>query len=239
MALLKALGHDNQPAELRADEDKNLKVVTYDESARSELLFSGYVDWAQNEDALKYIDIQLDTVHFPALAILSVRNGSSEVDLAVSVGTMRACRISTSPAGAVAVTPSAGTDTFTAADHKLRVGDAITFAGAGGGVTAGVTYYVISVADANTFQISTTRGGAAFNVADNTANTCTIAFEFFEYAKFTVPKYASASSTATVQGLKEVIIEGYPNTLGGCRIYFAKSVAIAAGFEVYVEIRKA
>jgi hypothetical protein len=62
--------------------------------------------------------------------------------------------VSTLAAGGV--TASAATDTFTRAAHGLRVGDPVVFSGltGGAGITAGTTYYVVSVPSANTFKVS-------------------------------------------------------------------------------------
>jgi hypothetical protein len=62
--------------------------------------------------------------------------------------------VSTLAAGGV--TASAATDTFTRAAHGLRVGDSVVFSGltGGAGITAGTTYYVVSVPSANTFKVS-------------------------------------------------------------------------------------
>jgi hypothetical protein len=62
--------------------------------------------------------------------------------------------VSTLAAGGV--TASAATDTFTRAAHGLRVGDSVVFSGltGGAGITAGTTYYVVSVPTVNTFKVS-------------------------------------------------------------------------------------
>jgi energy-converting hydrogenase Eha subunit G len=62
----------------------------------------------------------------------------------------------------VSVTGVATTDIFTATAHNFVNTDQVVFSSitGGAGITAGVAYYVIS-ATTNTFQVSTTSGGAA------------------------------------------------------------------------------
>jgi parallel beta-helix repeat protein len=80
----------------------------------------------------------------------------------------------TASTATVSVVGVVATDVFTAIDHGLVIGDAMTFTGTGGGVVVGTVYYVVATTT-NTFQISDTRGGAAFDVVDTTANVATLA----------------------------------------------------------------
>jgi hypothetical protein len=62
--------------------------------------------------------------------------------------------VSTVAAGGV--TAVAATDLFTRASHGLRVGDSVVFSAltGGAGITAGTTYYVVSVPTSGTFKVS-------------------------------------------------------------------------------------
>lgn len=66
----------------------------------------------------------------------------------------------------------------TAAGHLLRAGEAVTFSTTGSlptGLTAGATYYVIATGlTADTFQVSTTLGGAAVNTSGSQTGTHTL-----------------------------------------------------------------
>lgn len=129
--------------------------------------------------------------------------------------------------------------TFTCTDdHGLSIGDAIVFSGDGGGVTAGNVYYVIATSTTKVFQVSTTRGGSAFNVdADNETNTFHIVDEFFALTSFDIPKFSAGTTTAPVAGLVSKVITGFGHY--GGRINFEKSAATAAAFFAYAEIRRA
>ena len=68
---------------------------------------------------------------------------------------------------------------FTA--HGLSVNDMVVFTTTGAlptGVTAGTTYFVITVVDANSFQFSATKGGAAVNTSGSQSGTHTLTSEF-------------------------------------------------------------
>jgi len=66
---------------------------------------------------------------------------------------------------------TAATDTLTKTAHGLAVDQAFTYVSGTGftGLTAGVTYYVVAVPSADTFQVSGTIGGAAITVGTSTA----------------------------------------------------------------------
>lgn len=79
--------------------------------------------------------------------------------------------------GLILPTGNAGTDTFTATAHGLAAGDAVYFETltGGTGLVVGQTYYVVdSTLTANTFQISATQGGAAFNFTTNVTQPTTL-----------------------------------------------------------------
>jgi hypothetical protein len=220
--------------------DSTGRIVTIDHSGRKgDVLFRGFVSWTENEDSLEHIDIAADSADDVSDQVtITVRNGSPTVGIRAIVGNMRPCYpATTSPTGSIAVVGTVATDIFTAEAHGLNIGDAIAFTGAGGGVTAGVTYYVIEK-DANTFKVSTARGGSAFDVQDTTANACSIVEEFFEIDSFTVPKWAAATSTEVEQGMVEAQFAGFPNPYNKGRIYFAKSDDTAGAFTAYVEVRR-
>lgn len=67
-----------------------------------------------------------------------------------------------------AVTSTGSPDTFTKTAHGLSNGDVVIFSSitGGGGLIAGHPYFVINTA-ANTFQISQTSGGAAFDLTSD------------------------------------------------------------------------
>lgn len=76
------------------------------------------------------------------------------------------------------VTADSATDTFTRTSHGLANGDRVFFSNSGGALPAGLfehafPYYVINTA-ANTFQVSTTGGGAALNFTTNGTGTHTV-----------------------------------------------------------------
>lgn len=68
----------------------------------------------------------------------------------------------------------AGTDTITSAGHGLSDGDPVPVSNTGGalpaGLAAGTTYYVIN-STADTFQLSTSEGGAAVDITDTGSGT--------------------------------------------------------------------
>lgn len=80
--------------------------------------------------------------------------------------------LSTSTATAFAVTFTDAGDLVTAAGHGLRNGDMLLLKSkvSTTGITVGTTYYVIS-ATTDTFQISTTQGGAAVSLTTNGSGT--------------------------------------------------------------------
>jgi hypothetical protein len=194
--------------------------------------------WDLDEDSVESIDLLIPTdMMGNSQWQLNVRNGSATVDLTVHVGFMVKCfPQAATPKGSITVTPDAGADTFTCVAHGLLIGDGVVFSGTGGGVVAGTTYYVITTADADTFQISADRGGSAFDVANATENTCAIAAEFMELTSFAVERFAGATSTAPVGGLYGVVLTGLaPNQT--VRLYLAKSAPTAAAFRAYAELR--
>lgn len=206
---------------------------------KGEVLFRGKVDWTVNEDTMEVLDIG-NLANGSEDVLICIRNGSPTVDLVCNVGHMAPCYPAlTTPRGEVDVTDTADEyadepDTFTAPAHGLHVGDAIVFSGTGGGVTAGLTYYVTAVSDANTFQVSTARGGSAVNLVNDETNTFHIADEFFALTTIDVPKFAAGTSTAPVAGLVAFIVQGW----NGGRLAFEKSAATAAAFSAYVEVRR-
>lgn len=202
---------------------------------QGEVVFRGYVGWTVNEDSMEVLDIPNFGIGTEDKYLLSVRNGSSVVGLTVNVGNMVPCYSdANSPTGVVACTMNNTPNTVTAAAHGLKVGDAIKFSATAGGVTAGTLYYVIAVSDANTFQFATGRGGSAFEITADIANTFQIAEEFFALTTFDVPAFAAESTTAPVAGLVSKIVEGW----AGGRLMIEKSAATAAAFNAYVEVRR-
>lgn len=72
------------------------------------------------------------------------------------------------------VTGTASADTVTWTGHGLAVGDVVVFSAltGGAGLVINTVYYVSSVVDANTIQLSATQGGSAIDITTNmTAGT--------------------------------------------------------------------
>lgn len=73
-------------------------------------------------------------------------------------------------------TADASTDACTKSAHNLHNGDPVTVSSSGtlpGGLTAGVTYYVVS-ATADTFKLAATPGGSAVNISSAGTGTHTV-----------------------------------------------------------------
>ena len=73
-------------------------------------------------------------------------------------------------------TADSATDTMTSAGHGLVSGYAVKFATTGAaptGITPGTEYFVVTVPDADTFTVSTTRGGSVLNITTNGTGTNT------------------------------------------------------------------
>lgn len=203
------------------------------------VLATGRVSWTTNEDAAGYL-------HFAGYAglvrdekvLFIVRNASATVDIAVSYGTPVRLVDPTNAAfsGAVACTMTAVGDTVTCTAHELVVGDVISFTGTGGGVVVGTHYFVITTADADTFQFSTARGGGAFNITPDGTNAWAPEYDLAVRGSFTVEKYVAETTTTNRLGIEEVLLEGVGSQF---RMYFYKSAATAAAFNVCVELRRA
>ncbi len=203
-----------------------------------QVLSRGIAEWSLNEDASKAVDLPIGNWLLDPgdPVILSVRNGSAVVDLTAHYGNLRQCTMLTDPHNGAACTMNDTANTVTLAAHGLEIGDAHTFGTTVGGVTVGTLYYVVAVSDANTFQFSTARGGAAFEITADGANTLTIAREHMIQSTLTVGKFAAATTITPVTGLEEVVLYGasYP-----FRVLLTKSAATAAAFTAYLEIRRA
>jgi len=77
-----------------------------------------------------------------------------------------------------AATFAHATDRWTRSTHGLVLGDRVIFTAAGTGATgyaANVPYYVVTVVDANTFQLSATLGGPVLLSGADSAGTWTLA----------------------------------------------------------------
>jgi len=211
-----------------------LKVPTLEE-----VLAYGFATWTLNEDAIKYVDLSLIKPWDSEILNIGLRNESATVDLTATLGSMRRCYSATAtPRGIVACTVALATDLVTAVAHALRVGDAINFGATTGGFTVATTYYVLTAPSADTFTVGVARLGATFDITANGANTFRIAEEFFAKESFTVPKFAAATSTAPVAGLRTYPLVGWPIPPTKGRIYLAKSAVTAAAFGAYVEVRR-
>ena len=203
-------------------------------------MYSGAVAWTADQDIIKTLDVPLLPIGDEERCLLSIRNGSAVVDLNVDIGSMEyVYPASTTPRGTVACLTVDTGDKVTAVAHGLAVGDCIVFGTVAGNTVVGTKYYVISVADADTFQFATVRGAAAFTVdATEGANTFTISDEFFVMTSVLVPKAAAGSTVLAVPGLVSRIISGWPFGKTGGRLSFMKSAATAAIFGAYAEIRR-
>jgi len=202
-----------------------------------QVLGRGVASWELNQNASKAVDFSLlPSVGPGEPVILSVRNGSPTVDLTAHYGNLvQCCALADMPEG-VTCTMNDSANTVTKAGHGLQVGDAIRYATTVGGVTVGVDYYIVETPDANTFQFSETRGGAAFEITADGSNSYSIAAEHFIQGTLTVEKFAAASSTTPVAGMEEVVLYG---AAAPFRVLLTKSAAAAAAFTAYVEIRRA
>lgn len=78
------------------------------------------------------------------------------------------------PSGAKSCTMQNTGDTVTSVLHNRVAGDVISFSATTGGVVIGTLYYVINVTSADVFQISATRGGGAFALNADGANTYSV-----------------------------------------------------------------
>lgn len=120
-----------------------------------------------------------------------------------------------------AVTSTGSPDTFTKTAHGLANGDVIIFSGitGGGGLIAGHPYFVINTA-ANTFQISQTSGGTAFDLtSDVTAATVNKLSELSggspAYARVAIAFAAAAAETSDDSTNGAVV-----NVAGGTTVSF-------------------
>ena len=210
------------------------------EDVSGAILYRGYVEWTVDEDSLESLDITCRPAKANEVYTIIFRNAGDDQDVIAFIGDMVKCYPdSSTPRTAISALANPTTDTWTAAAHGFKVGDAATVSDATGGLTPGVIYYVITTASANTFQVSALREGTAANVADIETNNFTIAEEFVELTRETVVSFAAASTVLPVAGLKRVLVSGWPMRKDTGRLYFAKATsATATAFKVYVEIRK-
>jgi hypothetical protein len=92
------------------------------------------------------------------------------------------------------VTTIASLNTFTSTAHGLAVGDAVIPRTTANGLTAGVKYWVITVATANTFQLAATYGGSVLASFTN-GSSLDLDFEIIDYPTAT---NAVSSTTALI-----------------------------------------
>jgi hypothetical protein len=81
------------------------------------------------------------------------------------------------PRAFAATISQASPGVVTKVDHGLAVNDAVVFSTTGAlptGLTAGVTYYVRTVLDDDTFTVSATKGGSAINTSSAGSGTHTV-----------------------------------------------------------------
>lgn len=215
--------------------------------SKGDVLWSGRLEWTNNEDSMESIDIPVLPAGDTERCFLAVRNGSGTVSLTVNVGYMTKCM----PAGKAESTVwsfgSSGSNTvFQSTGHGLKVGDALECLTAGGtNCTAGVIYYVhgadaATAVPADTLYLSLTRadGGTLIDASTATAGTFSIADEFCYYTGFTVAPFAVSSATAPVAGFESETVDVWPFGMHGGRLMVEKSAAAAGAFHAYCEIRR-
>jgi len=88
----------------------------------------------------------------------------------------------------VACTMDAATDVAITSDHRLNVGDVVTFGSTTGGVAVGTAYYVVHTFN-DRFKFSAEPGGSVFNVTADGANTWTKEDPVLEIDNHDVPQY--------------------------------------------------
>jgi hypothetical protein len=198
------------------------------------VLAYGWLEWTENEDSRENITLDGYTLLPQEKVQLLVRNGSPTVDVTCYYGPLAA---EAEPVGTMDCTMNDTANTITCTAHGYKLGQKISFGSAVGGVSAGEElYYIVAVPDADTLQFSVDRGGAAFNITANVANTIFHSRHTYVQGSVTVGKYASGTSTVPMTGQETVVLEGLASPI---RLQVVKSAATAAAFNVYVELRKA
>jgi len=205
------------------------------EYKQGQVLARGVASWTTNEDSAEVVDLARFILDPMDKIVLAVRNGSPTVDLVAHYGNLRKLTALDPIPNTVACTVALTTDLVTKVAHGLQVGDAITFGTTTGGFVVGTLYYVTTTPDADTFTVSTARGGGTFNIAADGANTYSIAEEHLIAGTLTVEKFVAGTSTAPITGLEEKVIDGVAAPF---RVMLCKSAAAAAAFTAYVEIRR-
>src|SRR5574343_830888 len=131
-----------------------------------------------------------------------------------------------------AITIDATTDVFTSASaHTLAVGDKVVFGTITSttGITAGTTYYVISVPTATTFTVSATSGGSILNMTTNgsAASVTVLKYKQFEPLSST-DAFAPTYSALLLEAQAPV-----PATASGwTRRFIRRTVLSTGGFEI-------
>lgn len=225
---------------------ETLSLIDYPDGMLADVpLWSGVITWAHDEDVLKGIDVPAIPLLEEESAYLLCRNGSSIVDVNLSIGQIITPALCTDYKTKVwSLVGVAATDVFTSVAHGLKTGDALECVTAGAtGCTVGVTYYVRGATHdaqptADTLMLSVSRGSATtVNCSDVTPGTFKLASEFFANVTHQIPKWVAASSTAVVAGLNTKAVPQW-GKYGG-HIKAAKSAVTADVFSIYLEVRKA
>jgi hypothetical protein len=128
----------------------------------------------------------------------------------------------------VSFTVDDATDIFTATAHGLQDGDEVIFSNSGGalptGLSAATTYYIIS-ATANTFKVSTTKGGSAVNITSTGTGTN----YFTDYQDLKIRALTSVRGL-TVNGASSLQAIACKDLTADGNIIFKKTVPLTATF---------
>lgn len=128
------------------------------------------------------------------------------------------------PLGPQACTVQDVGDTVTDAAHGMVNGTEVFFATTANGLTAGTIYYVINAA-ANTFQVSTTLGGAAVTITSDGSNTYTARDVIGEAHSATDESYEELEITVTPT--ETGMLEWYVQTFGTAGTVFVDDASVS------------
>lgn len=198
--------------------------------AKGQLLFRGVVHFPAGTGAdgtMQVMDVPVLPIEQNDNVLLNIRNGSKDENLAVDVGHyMAVYPYNRNNQKMLPCTTQDTENTFTTTQpHNLHIGDRIYFTGTGGGVTANLYYYVITITSDYVFQVSTTPTGSAFNVNANSTN-------FFDFVPSPTGNVNVASSSVAGDTFTCSVPHGL--TVGDCvKFSVAHDIALA-GVKYYV-----
>jgi hypothetical protein len=167
------------------------------------------VDDIAGTDTITYWDAAAIGVAEPTEASLMADEAAFLADIQVgATGSEGSLPVTTVSISATVTIPAGGGSpappvTVSWTDHQLRINDRIVFTTTGTlptGLTAGANYYVSTIVDADSFYISTTRGGSDFastGAAGSGVHTATVERQFTLYLGRMSREAAQTISTAT------------------------------------------